>query len=116
MRTTTTILFCFSPALPCIYLLYVHRVPTGGLVRLVGLALRDPGVNLGLELGVGDNVLILEPARVSLQWQTGRNRMTHGMLLKGSNSFDRSTARIVLRSITTRDMGRMTGSFITVAR
>jgi hypothetical protein len=72
------------------------------------LALRNPSLDLRLELGIGDDILEFEP-----EMSAAVTGLTHGTLLNGSTSLERRCVRMVLRSITTRDTGSVTGSRMT---
>lgn len=70
-------------------------------------ALCHPCLDLGSKLVVWQAVLQLEPDVSKVVADT------YGTLLNGSLSDESNAVRILDRSMTTRDTGKMTGSFIT---
>ena len=97
---------CYS--IDSLELIDVHDI-----CRLLGLPFRYPSVNLRLELNVRNALLKLQPVTIFSLVRCPIFEPTHGTLLNGSTSLDKSTVRMVARSITTRDTGRTTGSFMT---
>jgi hypothetical protein len=84
-------------------LLYIHHSVCGRR-----LALCHPGINASFEVGIRNELFVLETF-----CQSSHVRITYGTLLNGSSSLESNTVRIVALSMTTRETGRMTGSFIT---
>lgn len=74
----------------------------------LSVAFCRPGINASFEIGIGNEILVLESER-----QPSRCITTYGTLLNGSSSLESRTVRMVARSMTTRETGKITGSFIT---